>query len=191
MERVRVTLVAGFLGAGKSSLIESVIRRTRQPRVGFLHEDAGWADLFRQIRARTLSPQHDHLFIELHGLEAPIPGEVLETGTHGACVLDSVVTVVDASRFLAELALQGSRARQLLSDQVRGADVLLLNKLDVVSVDEAVRLERELRRLNRLARLSYSIHGFIPRFASEARQRSGPRAPALPLSVSESGRLTL
>jgi G3E family GTPase len=90
--------------------------------------------------------------------------------------LDTMVTVVDASQFLAEcgstddlvdrgVAL-GEDDRRSLSDllieQVEFADVLVLGKTDLVTTHEASRVEGVLHHLNPRARIVRGAHGAIP-----------------------------
>ncbi|CAM5720983.1 hypothetical protein SALBM135S_05848 [Streptomyces alboniger] len=89
--------------------------------------------------------------------------------------LDTMVTVVDAANFLAELADGDELAERglapyeddertvsdLLIDQVEFADVLVLNKLDLVDAAGADRLRGLLTRLNPQARLITSVHGRV------------------------------
>ncbi|WP_419503925.1 GTP-binding protein [Lentzea aerocolonigenes] len=89
--------------------------------------------------------------------------------------LDTMVTVVDASGFLRELragerlderdlaAADGDERTisDLLVDQVEFADLLVVNKTDLVSADELAALEAVLRRLNPTARLVRTRQGVV------------------------------
>ncbi|MEU5153917.1 GTP-binding protein [Glycomyces sp. NPDC021274] len=89
--------------------------------------------------------------------------------------LDTMATVVDAANLLIELqrgddlVSRGLDAYEdddrtvsdLLVDQIEFADVLVLNKTDLVTAAEADRVEAVLRRLNPDARLIRSSHGRI------------------------------
>lgn len=90
--------------------------------------------------------------------------------------LDTMVTVVDAANFLPELAGGDELAERglapfeddertvsdLLVDQIEFADVLVLNKLDLVDEESAARLRAALRRLNPVARIVTAHHGRVP-----------------------------
>lgn len=90
--------------------------------------------------------------------------------------LDTMVTVVDASTFLGELAKgerldernleagegDGRSISDLLVDQVEFADVILLNKTDLVSPRAAGTVEATLRRLNPTAQLIRTDHAKSP-----------------------------
>ncbi len=89
--------------------------------------------------------------------------------------LDTMVTVVDAVNFLPELdrgddllergitPVEGDErtVSDLLVDQVEFADVILLNKTDLVPGRAADRLEATLRRLNPAARVHRTVRGAI------------------------------
>jgi G3E family GTPase len=90
--------------------------------------------------------------------------------------LDTLVTVVDASTFLPELVRgealaqrdlaagegDGRSISDLLTDQVEFADVILLNKTDLVSATAAATVETVLRRLNPTAQIARTSHGVVP-----------------------------
>ena len=126
-------------------------------------------DLLKEVSALAKQGRFDALLIESTGISEPIPvaqaftmaaedGTSLETITR----LDTMVTVVDASSFLTTYdASETLRARgvaatpddarsvtDLLCDQVEMADVILLNKTDLVSEDELRRLTAVIRHLN-------------------------------------------
>ncbi len=89
--------------------------------------------------------------------------------------LDTMVTVVDAANFGADLdALENLRDRgwgrdegderpvsALLADQVEFADVLVLNKTDCVTPDQAARVEAVLRSLNPRALIRATTHANV------------------------------
>lgn len=89
--------------------------------------------------------------------------------------LDTMVTVVDAANFLPEpaggdgLAERGldqyeddeRTVSDLLIDQIEFADVIVVNKLDLVGEDQAARLRAALTRLNPVARIVSALHGRV------------------------------
>jgi G3E family GTPase len=134
------------------------------------------ADLARQNR-------FDQLVIESTGISEPMPVAAtfsweFEDGFSLGQVarLDTLVTVVDASTFLPELARGEALSERalaageedfrsvadLLTDQVEFADVILLNKTDLVSERNCSTVETMLRRLNPSAKIVRSDHGVVP-----------------------------
>ncbi|KFA88297.1 zinc metallochaperone GTPase ZigA [Archangium violaceum] len=140
-------------------------------------------DLLVEVGRLAREGRFDHLLIESTGISEPMP--VAETFTFAdeqgrsladVARLDTLVTVVDAFNFLkdwedtGELRERGLAAGQedertvvdLLVEQVEFADVLVLNKTDLVSPERLGELESILRQLNPGARLVRSRHGQVP-----------------------------
>jgi len=64
--------------------------------------------------------------------------------------------MIDASTFL-----RLSAEHDILADQVKAADFLVLNKIDLVSEQECRKVEKRLRRLNRRALLLQATYGQV------------------------------
>lgn len=126
-------------------------------------------DLIDAVGALAREGRFDQLVIESTGISEPMPvaatfdWEFEDGFSLGSLAkLDTMVTVVDASTFLGELAKgerldernleagegDGRSISDLLVDQVEFADVILLNKTDLVSPRAAGTVEATLRRLN-------------------------------------------
>ncbi|MFF6793587.1 GTP-binding protein [Streptomyces filamentosus] len=140
-------------------------------------------DLLEEIDRLAREDRFDHLLIESSGISEPLPVAATfsfprdDGATLGDLArLDTMVTVVDAANFLAELdggdelAARGldqyeddeRTVSDLLVDQVEFADVIVLNKLDLVGPDEARRLRAVLSRLNPEARIVPAVRGRVP-----------------------------
>jgi G3E family GTPase len=140
-------------------------------------------ELLASVRQLAAEGQCDYLLIEASGVTEPQP--VAEAFTfedeHGEGLsdvarLDTLVSVVDAESFLADwqsedelstrqLALDADDPRSvsdLLVAQIEFANVLVLSKVDRVSVDEAERIEALLAQLNPSARILRASHGELP-----------------------------
>lgn len=140
-------------------------------------------DLLAEVAELARSGRFDYLLIESTGISEPMP--VAETFTFAdergvslsdVARLDTMVTVVDGKNFLRDygsaeslkeraLALGEEDERDvvdLLIEQVEFADVLILNKTDLLSAAEVGQLEGILRHLNPGAELLRATHGRIP-----------------------------
>ncbi len=140
-------------------------------------------DLLAEVSRLAREGRFHYLLIESTGISEPIP--VAQTFTfedeHGLSLgdvsrLDTMVTVVDAASFLKDYhaaeALQDRgeslgeederTVTDLLIDQVEFADVIVLNKLDLVTGDHARDVEAILRALNPGAEIHRAIHGQVP-----------------------------
>jgi G3E family GTPase len=140
-------------------------------------------DLLEEVSRLAREQRFDYLVIESTGVSEPLP--VAETFTFednlGRSLsdmtrLDTMVTVVDALNFIREqaksdflkdrnLAISQDDERSiadLLLDQVEFADVIVVNKADLVSPEELDKLEMLLRQLNTEAKILRAEHGKIP-----------------------------
>jgi G3E family GTPase len=140
-------------------------------------------DLLVEVARLAREGRFDYLLIESTGVSEPLP--VAETftfaGPDGVCLgdlarLDTMVTVVDAFNFLRDFgSLDELRDRDLavseedertvvdlLVDQIEFADVLVLNKIDLVEPADADRIEALLRKLNPEAALVRASFGRVP-----------------------------
>ena len=128
-------------------------------------------DLLREVTALARSGRYDYLIIESTGVSEPLP--VADTFTFpieegsSECLLDlaeidTMVTVVDAASFLADMSRAEELAERglavdredhrtitdLLVAQLEFADVVVINKIDRVSVRQFNRVNQMVRALN-------------------------------------------
>ena len=177
--RIPVTVVTGYLGAGKTSLVNHLLQSSGRRLAVIVNEfgdisidgaliesgdeelielNSGCiccvvrGDLIRTLRDLLWRGGFDGIVIETTGLANPAP--VIQTfyadqQLAAQCRLDAVVTVVDALHIKDQLA-----ASQDAADQVALASVILLNKASGV---DCAALETQLRALNPFA-TSYRIN---------------------------------
>ncbi|QGV77047.1 GTP-binding protein [Streptomyces ficellus] len=139
-------------------------------------------DLLEEVDRLARDGRFDYLLIESSGISEPMPVAATfsfprdDGATLGDLArLDTMVTVVDAANFLRELGggdelvARGLEQYEddertvsdLLVDQVEFADVIVLNKLDLVGPEEARRLRAALSRLNPEARIVPAVRGRV------------------------------
>jgi len=140
-------------------------------------------DLHKTIAALAAEGRFDYVLIEATGIAEPLPiaatfGFVDEKGRSLSDVarLDTMVTVVDAKNFLRDYGSPDSlvdraQARDesddrcvvdLLVDQVEFADVIVLNKLDLVSAEELRQVNGVVKALNPRAEIIPATFGSVP-----------------------------
>ena len=139
-------------------------------------------DLMVEVNRLAQAGRFDHLLIEATGIAEPMPVAATfsfrdENGRSlgDIAALDTMVTVVDAANFLRDFdSQQALRDRELatsdedertivdlLTDQIEFANVIVINKCDMVGNNEIERLEGILHHVNPDARLVRASHGCI------------------------------
>jgi G3E family GTPase len=158
--RVPMTFIGGYLGAGKTTAINELLRHAEQPiavivnDVGSMNIDAklirkragdmievtggcvccssldGMGAALDQIRARRVPP--DQVVVELSGVADP--QRMLPWAQSAGFSLDSVVIVAAADQLLDESMPPWVHEQLLL--QISQADLLILTKLDLVTQED-------------------------------------------------------
>ncbi|UTH13897.1 GTP-binding protein [Macrococcus equipercicus] len=140
-------------------------------------------DLMIEINNLVARSELDYIVIESTGISEPVPvaqtltlnDEVLGINLAEQTRLDTMVTVVDANRFWTDyeageslldrkLAADEYDTREiidLLIDQIEFADVILLNKADLVSAEDVGELKALLKQLNPEAKVYETAYSTI------------------------------
>lgn len=157
--RVPLTLLGGYLGAGKTTLVNELLARAEKPiailvnDVGAVNVDAalikkrsndtieftdgcvccslsdGLGAAFDQLRARATPPEH--VILELSGLAEP--ARVAPWGKSAGFVLDGIVVVIDGEQFLQQV--DQDVVGLAITTQIAAADLLIVSKVDLISDD--------------------------------------------------------
>ena len=140
-------------------------------------------DLIIEVERLAKAGDVDYIVIESSGISEPIPvaqtftyvDEELDINLTEWCKLDTMVTVVDANRFWHDFSSGESlldrkegtdendtrEVVDLLIDQIEFANVILLNKKDLVDEDAYLELRAVLQKLNPGARIVESSHSRV------------------------------
>ncbi|WP_414053831.1 GTP-binding protein [Macrococcus equi] len=140
-------------------------------------------DLLVEVKKLALKGDIDYIIIESTGISEPVPvaqtfsyiDEALGIDLTEFCRLDTMVTVVDANRFMKDFNSGDSlldrkeavgdeddrSIADLLIDQIEFCDVLILNKIDLVKHEEKERLKQVLRTLQPSARFIEASHSKV------------------------------
>jgi G3E family GTPase len=141
-------------------------------------------DLMKEVEKLVDAGGIDYIVIESSGISEPIPvaqtftyiDEELGVDLTKKCRLDTMVTVVDANRFWTDFASGESlldrkqavdetdtrEVVDLLIEQIEFANVILLNKVDLISSEDAKELEGVLKKLNPKAKIIQTTFGQVP-----------------------------
>lgn len=191
--RVPVTLVTGFLGAGKTTFLNHLLSSEHGARLAVIINEFDEVGIDRdlvvntqgqlvemnngclcctvqgdmkQVIADILATGRaiDGLVIETTGLANPGPIATAFYADPYLCEatrLDAIVTLVDGYHLRTRLATAPEEDRELLRAQIGYADVLLLNKTDLLSESETSEVEGLLRGLNQTARIHRTVQGVV------------------------------
>lgn len=216
-KKLPVTVLSGFLGAGKTTILQHILQNKSGLKVAVIVNDMSEInidaqqiasshrlsrteeklvemsngcicctlreDLMIEVEKLAMEGRFDYLIIESTRISEPVP--VAQTfsfvdETQGIDLskfsyIDTMVTVVDASRFfedfcsdekLLDRQLTDDEQDQrtivnLITDQIEFANVLILNKVDLVHPDSLGVMKAALRKLNPQAKLITSNFGQV------------------------------
>lgn len=140
-------------------------------------------DLLKEVERLVQKGNIDYIIIESTGISEPVPvaqtfsyvDDELGIDLPSICQLDTMVTVIDANRFINDINSedllvdrnQGAdqtderTIADLLIDQVEFCDVLILNKTDLVSTEDLNKLENILRTLQPESKIIKTVNANI------------------------------
>ncbi|PFE06214.1 GTP-binding protein [Bacillus cereus] len=141
-------------------------------------------DLIIEVNRLVEAGDIDYIVIESSGISEPIPvaqtftyiDEALGIDLTSKCRLDTMVTVVDSNRFWDDFAAGESlldrkqaidetdtrEVIDLLIDQIEFANVILLNKVDLLEKEDVIELHLLLQKLNPSAKIIESSFSAVP-----------------------------
>jgi G3E family GTPase len=179
-DKIPVTVLTGYLGAGKTTLLNRILSEPHGKRFAVIVNEFGEigidndlvvgadeevfemnngcicctvrGDLVRIIDGlMRRKGKFDAIIVETTGLADPAPVAqtfFVDENVGRKTKLDAVVTVADA-KWLKERLRDAPEAK----NQIAFADVILLNKTDLVGTDELGELEARIRGINPYARV--------------------------------------
>lgn len=217
LKKLPVTVLSGFLGAGKTSLLNHILNNKEGLKVAVIVNDMSEVnidarlvenqntlsrteeklvemsngcicctlreDLMIEVEKLAKEGRFDYLLIESTGISEPVPvaqtfsfvDEENNIDLSAFSYVDTMVTVVDCFNFfndfgtnellvdrkLTELEGDDRTIVNLLTDQIEFANVIILNKTDLISKEGVGILKATIQKLNPGAKILESNFGNI------------------------------
>ena len=187
--KVPVTILTGFLGSGKTTLLNKILSEEHGKRIAVIENEFGEVgidqalvieadeeifemsngcicctvrgDLIRVLgNLMKRRDKFDYVLVETTGLADPGPVAqtfFMDDEIREEFALDGIVTLVDAAHINQQLGRSDES-----EEQVAFADVLVLNKTDLVDDANLDDLEARLREMNRMARVVRCEQADVP-----------------------------
>ena len=169
-----VTLLSGLPGAGKTTLLEHLITHCGELRIAIIRTPSD--DLSSDIARIASENAFDAIVVEAPGTADPQALAEALVFDNDIAHLDTLVTVVDAGRFLIDYAsAEGLQERgiagdddddrtivEVLTEQLEFADVIVINKTDLIDSPALAKLKSILHALNPRAELIDARYGAVP-----------------------------
>lgn len=185
---IPVSIITGFLGSGKTTLLNHILKNKQDLRVAVLVNEFGDINIDSQLlisieedmvqlnngciccslnhglveavyRVLAIDKKIDYLVIETTGIADPFPIILtfLTTELRELTRIDSILTMVDTktfspNHFESEAALK----------QIAFADVILLNKTDLVSEKKLGEVESNIKLIKERAKILHTEYGQVP-----------------------------
>lgn len=213
-DRLPVVVISGFVGAGKTTLVDRILSNPEGRRIAAIVNDGDFGsdaklmrgarlthhrdvlelkngciccslrqELAERVTSIASSQRFDYLLIEATGITEPLPvaASFFADDEFGGALddvvrVDAMITVVDALNFPLDFE-KGDTLRErrvaldpaddravadVLAEQVEFANVIVINKAELVTPQDLRRLEAVLYQLNPKAKLVESTHGVVP-----------------------------
>ena len=188
IQGIPVSIITGFLGSGKTTLLNQILTQQQGLKTAVLVNEFGEIGIDNEliissdddivelnngcicctINEDLVKTVHkilerkekiDYLIVETTGVADPVPVAVtfLSTELRGKTRLDSIITLVDCDNFYAKTKEESMAAQQ----QITYADVILLNKTDLVESQVVAKIEDKIRQQRPNARILRTVKGNV------------------------------
>ncbi|RPA87854.1 vitamin b12 biosynthesis, cobw-like protein [Ascobolus immersus RN42] len=201
IQKVPITIVTGYLGAGKSTLMNYILTAQHNKKIAVILNEFGdsadieksltvsgdgalveeWLEVANGCICCTVKDngvqaienlmekkgKFDYILLETTGLADPgniAPMFWLDDGVGSTIYLDGIVTLVDASNIVRTLDEGDPETKKELTTahlQISHADVVVLNKRDLISDEQLEEAKERIRAINGLARIIVTERGKV------------------------------
>ncbi len=184
---IHVTIITGFLGSGKTTFLNSILNKYKSTEFLIIENEVGEINIDRSLLQKTnrnkvyeltngciccslshelgtvlnsiilSNMKYEHMLVEATGIADPaeiVRMFIASNRVQRYFKLDSVVSLVDASLFL-EQYTKFTEIRK----QIAPADLVLVNKTDLVKQDSLKEIEEKIGSINPFADIAHTSFG--------------------------------
>ena len=188
-KKVPVTILTGFLGSGKTTLLNRILSEKHGQRIAVIENEYGEVgidqalvinaeeeifemangcicctvrgDLIRVLgNLMKRRDKFDYVVVETTGLADPGPVAqtfFMDDEISSEFSLDGIITLVDTYHINQQLGRSDES-----TEQIAFADVIVLNKTDLIQSEELDKIEIRLRQMNKMAKFIRSEMANVP-----------------------------
>jgi G3E family GTPase len=184
-----ITVIGGFLGAGKTSLVNHILTGNHGKRIAVLVNDFGDInidarlivavegtstvslangcvcctirdDLLREVlRLCARNPRPEHIVIETSGVSDPhmVAWTFMLDQAREQVHVEGIIAVFDA-----DFSSIPTHHQKLATEQIKVADIVVINKIDLVSAEQLAEIRAWVQANVPRARVLEATHGRVP-----------------------------
>lgn len=192
MKKTEVYILSGFLGTGKTTLLKQILQHEKDSgrtiavmmnELGRVSIDSDAVDtdiplkellggcicctiqdkLESQLQGLLFDHDLDAIYIETTGAAHPVEvlDAVLSPLFANRLTIKGIITTVDGTQWLHRTALD-PQVHQLLLEQVKHADLIIVNKSDLLNEAEQAKINLDIQGLNSHAKCILSTYSKVP-----------------------------
>ncbi len=187
MDKIPVTIVTGALGAGKTTFVNYVLTAEHGLKIGVIVNEYGEVgidgdlilaskdklielpngcvcctvrgDLIEASLTLLNTKKIDYLLIETSGLAEVVPAAMTFNAPElvERAELDSIICVLDAENYE-----ENKKRNETALEQLQNADIVLLNKIDLVDKKRTEELRKDIKKILPQAQIIDTVKGQAP-----------------------------
>ena len=190
MNKIPVSIVAGFLGSGKTTLLNHILNGEHGRRIGVLVNDFGEINIDTQLISRVegdtisltngcvccsirddlvtaveqllqLDPGPDMIVIETSGVSDPKAAAMAVVMSTHLAAATQLDAIITVIDASEVLELDGINEK-LAEDQIAVADIAILNKIDLVNHATRQNVSRRIKEIAPYSRILEAVQADVP-----------------------------